>query len=291
MRKGGHFRVPLHHVAVGDDVRPADVERTVHLPLHPGTAHQIAQHVPHRDGLDPRGHPARRHHDGQPFREIAQHLEGGRSGSDDHRGPQRGGGDAGIQQNPADLGPRPQVRGQLLVGYVGRSEAAEVDDPAHPRRVRLLPEDRGGPAVRLLEAAAGCQGVHQVVGHVDVTHGRRERLRVGDVAAHDVHLARPWVVPQLLRAAGQAAHPVPRRQKFRYQPPSDVPGGAGDQAVRRLVPAVARHEISASVRPAVPAGPPACPAAPTSLARARPRRMRRCGGAGVVRPVGGTCRP
>lgn len=231
-RKARHLRVPQHHVPVGQHIGPADVEGTAHVVGHARAAHEDAQHVPHRDGLDPGVHPAGGDHGGQAFGEIAQHLEGGRARADDDGGPQHGGGDTRAQQDAPDLGTRPQMRGQAPLGHALGGEAAQVDDAPHARSPGPCPEVPRGLTLRLLEVAARTEGVHQVVRDADAAHGARDGTGVGDVRGHDLDIARPWMVAQPARRADQAAHPVARGEQLRYQPAADVPRRTGHQAQR-----------------------------------------------------------
>ena len=110
----GDRGVPLHHVAVGEDVRPADVEPAADLGRHRRAADQVVQHVADGDRLDPGVQPARGDHHRQPVGEVAEHLEGRRAGADDDRGPQYGRRHSGGEQDLADLATGVQVRRQLL---------------------------------------------------------------------------------------------------------------------------------------------------------------------------------
>ena len=71
-----------------------------------GAADEVAQHVADGDRLDPDAHPAGRDHHRQALGQVAQHLERGRAGSDDHGGPQHRGRHAGGQQDAR----RPRAR-------------------------------------------------------------------------------------------------------------------------------------------------------------------------------------
>ena len=124
------LRVPLHHLAVGQDVGAADVEPAADVRGHRRGADQVAQHVADRDRLDAVVHPARHGHRRQALGQVAHHLERRRARPEDHRGAQHGGRHAGGQQDLADLGARRQVRGEVLALGV---QPAEVDDPAAHR--------------------------------------------------------------------------------------------------------------------------------------------------------------
>ncbi len=233
-----HPRVPGHHVPVGEDVRPADVEGPVHVVRQARAADQQPQHVPYGDGLDAGAHPAGRDHHREPFGQVAQHLEGGRARADDHGGTQDGGRHPGRQQHAAHFRPGPQVRGEPVLGHSGGRETAEIHDAPHTGCLRPFPEDAGRAAVGVLEVLAAAERVHQVVGHVDVPHRRGDRVRVRDIPSHHFRLTGPRVVAQLAGGAGQTAHPVTGGQQLGHQPAADVARGSGHQAaepVRRVV--------------------------------------------------------
>ncbi|CAM5717055.1 hypothetical protein SALBM217S_02633 [Streptomyces griseoloalbus] len=209
----GDLGVAAHHVAVRQHVRAADVEGPVDVGRHRGRGDQVAQHVAHRDGLGTGVHPAGRDHHGQPLGQIAQHLERRRPRADDDGRPQHGRGHRRVEEDPPHLGTGPQMRRERVLRHPVRGEPAEVDDPAHPGRVRLLGERAGRPAVGVLEVRAAAQRVDQVVRHVDAPHRRGHGRRVGDVAAHRLDVRRPGVVAQLVgrRARPRTRWPASRR--------------------------------------------------------------------------------
>ncbi len=245
--QSGDGGVAAHHLPVGEDVRPADVEGPVDVGRHAGGADEVAQYVADADRLGARVHPTGGHHDRQALGEIAQHLERGRARSDDDRGPEHRGRHRPLQEDPPDLGPGAQVGGEGTLGYARRGESAQVDDPPDPGGVRLLGEDPGGPAVGVLEARAGAEGVHQVVGHVDPAHGLGDGRGVRDIAAHRLDVLRPGMIAQLAGGAGQTPDPVTGPQQLRHQPAADVSGRPGDQAEQSLavrLSILVRHHCS-----------------------------------------------
>lgn len=234
LRHGG---VAAHHLLVRDHVRPADVEGPADLGRHRGAADEVAQDVTDGDGLAAGADPARGDHDGQPLGEVAQHLEGGRAGSDDDGGAQHGGRDGGGQEDLPDLGAGAQVRGEFPDRDPGGGEPAQVDDPPDPCRVGLLGEDPGGGAVPVLEAGAGAEGVDEVVGHVDVAQGLPTER--GSTTSPRTTSARP---PRGGRAvspgSGRGNGPGGRRRGARAPAAADVAGGPGDQTSQ------ACHDVS-----------------------------------------------
>ena len=82
--QAGNFGIELHHLAVTDDVRPADLVDVIARVIVQ-RSRKVGQDVANGDRLALRLNPARRGHDRKHFREVAQHLEGDRPGSDDHR--------------------------------------------------------------------------------------------------------------------------------------------------------------------------------------------------------------
>ena len=144
----GDRGVALHHLAVGEDLGAADVERAVDVGGHRRAADEVPQHVADRDGLDAGADPARGDHHGEALGEVAQHLEGRGARSQDDRRAQHGRGDAAGEEDLADLLAGVEVpRQQLALGV----EAAEVDDPAHAHLARGPGEGQGRPAVRRFE--------------------------------------------------------------------------------------------------------------------------------------------
>lgn len=222
--------VAAHHVEVGEDVGAADVEGAADLGRHAGAADQVAQYVADADGLDPGAHPAGGDHHGQSLGQVAEHLEGGRARADDDGGTEHRGGDPGVQEDAPDLCAGAQMGREVPVGNPARGESAQVDDAADAGGAGLLGEVPCGQSVGVLEVAPRAEGVHEVVGDVHVLQGGQERRGVGDVASDDLRLPRPGVVAQLLRGAGEAAHPVARGDELGDEPAADVAGGSGDQA-------------------------------------------------------------
>ena len=251
--QAGHGGEALHHVAVGDDVRAADVEAPVDLGRQRRTADQVVQHVLHRDRLQPCVHPPRGDHHRQPLGEVAQHLERRRSAAENDRRAQHRRRHTGVQENLPDLGPRRQVLGDLAVRPVGRGgpvvgQPAEVDDAAHPAGLRRGGEVRGGTAILGREVPPAGEGVDQVVGDVDALEHGRQGGSVEDVGGRDLDLGRPRDVAQPSLGAGQRAHAEARGQQFGHKPPADVAGGSGDQCPHvRLYSLVARSRAASSV--------------------------------------------
>lgn len=229
-RQARHGGVAPHHVEVRQHLGAADVEGAADLAGQGGAAGQQAQHVAHGDRLDPGVHPARGDHHRQPLGEVAQHLEAGGARADDDRRAQHDRRHAGGEQDAADLGTGPQVRGQLPLGHLLRRQPAEIHEPAGAGLPCLLAEDPGRLAVGVLEVPPGPEGVHEVVGHVHAPHGPCDGPRVGHVAPDDADPVRPLLVAELLRGPHQAPHLVPGGQEFGNETAADVAARARHQA-------------------------------------------------------------
>ena len=64
-RKARFVRVDAHHLAVGEHIRPTDLEHTIRRGLNGEYVNEIAQYVADGDRLTTRVDPLGRHHDGQ----------------------------------------------------------------------------------------------------------------------------------------------------------------------------------------------------------------------------------
>ena len=102
--QAGDRCVALHHLAVGDDVGPADVEASVRGRVELDRTHEVAEYVANSDRLHERAHPTRRDHDREPLGQVTEHLERCRSAADDHAGLQHDGGHGPVEQDLAHLG-------------------------------------------------------------------------------------------------------------------------------------------------------------------------------------------
>ena len=102
-RKTSSLRVALDHLAIGQNVWSGDVEGPGDVGRKGGCSHQIAQDVSHRDRLDLGLDPARGHHGGKALGQIAHHLKGRRTGTEDDGGLQGRRWNARSEQDLADL--------------------------------------------------------------------------------------------------------------------------------------------------------------------------------------------
>jgi hypothetical protein len=115
--------VRSHHVAIGQHVGATDLDDARDLGVV-GRPDQVVEHVADADGLAARGHPAGGDHDGQPLGEMAEDLERGAAGADDHGGAELGDGHAVRGQ----LGARRVAAGQMVRQARGVvTETAEED--------------------------------------------------------------------------------------------------------------------------------------------------------------------
>ena len=211
-------RVLAHHVAVGQHVGAADLERAPDRNAVRQAEGEVVEHVVDGDRLAAGRHPARRDHDRQALGEVADHLERDAARADHDGGAKLGHGHARGAQDVAHVLPRGQMRRQLRLAG---AEPAEVDDPLHAGLAGRRAEVRGGALVALLEAARALgHGVHQVVGHLDAREHRRQPGRLEHVAPSDLDVVPP--------ATGK---PVRGREPGRS--PDGPPRAAAARAVRR----------------------------------------------------------
>jgi hypothetical protein len=152
--------------------------------------------------------------------QVAQHLEAGRAGTDDHRGPQHQGGHRARPQDLAYLGAGGQVPRQPLRI---RDDAAQVDDPGQPGVRRLGRDQRGGLPVHGGEVGPG-QRVDQVVQHVLAVQCGAHVGGGGHVTGHHLDPIAPGRVGELARCASQHPYRVPGAQQLGHQATADVAG-------------------------------------------------------------------
>ena len=132
------------------------------------------------DRLTATGHPFRSHHDGEHLDQVAQHLETGRSRSDDDRSSQFGDGRGPARQDPPHLVPAVEVPGQVRIVIV--SQPAEVHDSPRSTTLRSPSHARGCGSVEHFEVLRAGHRVDQVAHDVDVLEGCVDRALLRDVA-------------------------------------------------------------------------------------------------------------
>lgn len=127
-------------------------------------AGEVVDDVADGDGLGRGGDPHGRDHDGQPFDQVAEDFEGGRTGADDHGGSEDGDGDAGGAEGGFHVATGGEVFAEVGAGF---AEAAEVDDSLQPGLFGGESE-LGGEVVVLLGVVGtgGHHGVNEVEGGV-----------------------------------------------------------------------------------------------------------------------------
>ncbi len=120
----------------------------------------------------------------------------------------------------------PKVLGELGVLW---PEAAEVHDAREASVVSGFAEVGGALAVDLGEFLPFAHRMDEVEG--GVTPGRRllHRFRIQHVRLDDLDGIPPRAVVELARTARHTSDLVPGFEKLRYEPSSDVSGGAGDE--------------------------------------------------------------
>ncbi len=114
--------------------------------------------------------------------------------------------------------------GEASLRHVRRCQTAEVDDPAYTGLASLLGEDLCSGAIGSLEAGAGVEGVHQVVGDIDTLHGRGDRVGVTDVTLDGFDVVCPGMIPELFSGANHATNPMTGPQESRNEAAANVSG-------------------------------------------------------------------
>ena len=242
-----------HDVAVGHDVGTADLVHALRPRRQVAGREHVGDEVVDGDRLGAHVHPPRTDHHGQALHERAHHLVGEAAGSDDDGRAQLHDGDPARPEHVPGLLPAAEVLRQL--GLVRRPQAAEVDDPAHARRVGRLPEVTGGGLVQGREA----RGRSPWSGR----GSRPCRRRTGPRAGSRDRGSRP-------------SRPRSRRPRARRAPRAAGPGSAG-------APRFARERRGAA-RPRSPWRPSPGSGRPGSFAWARGAPRCDPGQAGSARP-------
>ena len=189
-------RHAVEHVAVGEDVRAADLDLASGGLRNARCGGEVVEHVVDRDRLGLRLQPARRDHRGEPLHEVPERLVRLAARAHHHRRTEIREGRSHLAQDQGGLVAAAQVlRARLF------TKPAEVDDPADALALRHLRERGGGAALALLEVVARRRGPCRARG------SRRCRF------------------PRPLRAASPGASRRPRGA--RIPPPRDAARGRG----------------------------------------------------------------
>ena len=213
-----------HHVAVGEDVRTADLDDPGHLGMVEGTR-EVIQDIADPDRLAVGADPARSDHDRQPLGQVAENLERSAARSDDHRCPELGDRHAVRRELGTGL-----VAARQVVREVGRvvAQATEVDDLRYVGACRGMREGASRPTVPLGKPGlAGTHRVGQVVGDLDPLERSRQRRWVEEVAGDHLRSREPGC-----EGAGIAAHQdevVTPRLEQRNEAAPDVAAGTDDE--------------------------------------------------------------
>jgi len=223
---------PEQHLAVGEHVRPAQIEALAPADGVIEHGRQVKHNVADAQRLAARVEPARRHHDGQLLDQIPDNLERSRPRPDNDAGPQH--------RQPLGV-----VAGQhVLYGRPRAQMHAQGAVVGDARQINYLP-GRGpvevvGEMIRrfLLQAeeitVVPAHRVYQVVGRVDVEGQRVEAGRVEQIGLYQAHLRVPGGGQRVGQAeAARVAHEaddlVAGLGQHRQQPLPDVAGGPGEQ--------------------------------------------------------------
>ena len=184
-------------------------------------------------------HPARSDHHGQPLDEIAENLEGGRSGSDDHRGTK------GCHRHVCggelllDFAARAEVDAQVGAHF---AEAAQVDDPRHPGPGGSAGEGSGQrPIASGVFTASRLHGMDEIIGRRRSGHVTGESILRRDVTGDDLNrrVRSPRFLIELPRCPNEASNPIAGLEEGGHEPPPDIPRRPGDK--NGLMPAVEAH--------------------------------------------------
>jgi hypothetical protein len=135
----------------------------------------------------------------------------------------------GTEPPALDLAPRAQV---LTQPGASLAQPAQIDDALATGSF-----GGGGEIARQFPVALRVartnrdHRVHHVVGDAAAAHRIGKALGVADVAGNDLdrRVIGPGAVVELLRAARQAAHPVPGLDQTRNQSAADIAGGTGHE--------------------------------------------------------------
>ena len=151
---------------------------------------------------------------------------GGAAGPHDDRRPQDGDGYIAGLQLFSDLHSAAQVIRQSAARI---AQTAQIDDARNMGPLSGLAKIGGSLDFGLLKLAGSeKQRMNQVIGRVNILHGRFQALRPEGVRHHDFG-AGP---SRFIDGGGDPHHGsdlVSAGQQFRHQPPADVSRGAGDQ--------------------------------------------------------------
>ncbi len=221
-RQAANAGVAEHHFTIGEHVRAAYLAHDAPGPLELQLFDEICEHVADRDRLAARAHPLWPDHDGQPFGEIAHHLERSAARADDDRRTKFRDRNACRAQDFADL-----VTALEMVRQVRAvdAESAEIDDALYARFARRGREEFGRDTVAGRKVArVGTHRVHQVIGDVDAFEGAQQVVAIENVARDDSRALETTC--QTARIAGEAGHVDAAREEARHEPASDVPGGS-----------------------------------------------------------------
>ena len=164
---------PLHHLAVRQHLRAADVVARAERASWPADTCEVRDDVRERDWLRTRGHPARGHHRGQPVDERDDRLERCTATAHDHRRTQRrhrdGCGRQARHRSRDGCAGAARARRSRRRGRRGRRAAS-------PRRARPPRGRLGGQKVLLFEVGAA-ERVDEVIRDVCIPRAHVQRNR------------------------------------------------------------------------------------------------------------------
>ena len=222
------FGHDVHDLVVRENFRAADVEDAGGSFRMFECAGEVAEDVANGDGLARSANPLGRDHDGKSLDEVAENLERGGAGADDHRGAKGGDRDSAIDQSFFDGATRGEMLAESGASF---TKTAEINDAADAR----LPggAGEGGRELEIVIRVFLAGGEHRMN---EVIRGRAAFQRaeqsgfIGEIELDDdeIRMIGPRAILKFARGAHEAADGVSGVEEAGDEAAADVAGGAGD---------------------------------------------------------------
>ena len=228
------LRHSFQHLFIRQNIDAADVQVHSRRFGRLQRANQIFDDVADRDRLTFVLSPAGNQDDEEVFHQMFDDFIGGAAGPHDDRRPQEGHRHLAARQLLGNLHPAAQVIRQTAAFI---AQTAQIDDARNMGPFGGLAKIGGGLNLGFLKLTGSeKERMNQVIGRVDILHGRVQALRPEGVRHHNFRAG-----PSCLIHGGGKPHHCPdlvsADQQFRHQPTADVSGGAGDQDLSDFGPA------------------------------------------------------